>query len=76
MNLVEVYTGEHCNQCDATIRKLNKEGIPFVEVKLSQQPDALDFVRSLGYQQVPVVYRDQDTHWSGFRPDNIAALAA
>jgi len=32
-------------------------------------------VKSLGYMQAPVVVTD-DGHWSGFRPDKIASLAA
>jgi glutaredoxin-like protein NrdH len=32
-------------------------------------------VRGLGYLQAPVVVAG-DTHWSGFRPDQISALAA
>jgi glutaredoxin-like protein NrdH len=32
-------------------------------------------VRGLGYLQAPVVVAG-DTHWSGFRPDQISAVAA
>ena len=41
---------------------------------ISQDADALERLKSLGYMQAPVVVTDQD-HWSGFRPDKIEELA-
>ncbi len=41
---------------------------------LTQDQQALNHVKSLGYQQVPVIIAGDD-HWSGFRPDKIGALA-
>lgn len=42
---------------------------------MSQDADALERVKALGYLQAPVVITDED-HWSGFRPDKIDELAA
>jgi glutaredoxin-like protein NrdH len=70
---VTVYTKPACVQCNATYRALDKKGIAYQSVDLSQDPAALERVRSLGYMQAPVVVTDQD-HWSGFRPDKIAGL--
>jgi glutaredoxin-like protein NrdH len=53
---------------------LTKNGTPFEVVDLSQDSDAMDMVRELGYAAAPVVIYG-DTHWSGFRPDMIASLA-
>ena len=36
--------------------------------------EARDYVMSLGYSSAPVVVSGE-THWSGFRPDSIKALA-
>ena len=72
---ITVYSKPACVQCDATYRALDKRGLDYTVVDISQDPEALDMVRSLGYMQAPVVVAD-DTHWSGFRPDQIAALAA
>ena len=72
---ITVYSKPACVQCDATYRALDKRGIDYTVVDISQDAEALDMVRSLGYMQAPVVVAD-DTHWSGFRPDQIAALAA
>ncbi len=71
---VTVYTKPACVQCNATYRALDKKGITYQSVDISTDPAALEHVLSLGYQQAPVVITDAD-HWSGFRPDKIAALA-
>ncbi|MBT1003864.1 glutaredoxin-like protein NrdH [Paenarthrobacter sp. DKR-5] len=71
---VTVYTKPACVQCNATYRALDKKGITYQSVDISQDPQALEHVRSLGYMQAPVVITDSE-HWSGFRPDKIAQLA-
>jgi len=42
---------------------------------VTEDPAALEQVKSLGYLQAPVVITDED-HWSGFRPDKIDELAS
>ncbi len=74
-NPVTVYSKPACVQCDATYRALDKHGIAYDVVDLTQDPTALELVRSLGYLQAPVVIAG-NTHWSGFRPDQITALTA
>lgn len=71
---VTVYTKPACVQCNATYRALDKKGITYQSVDLSQDPEALERVQALGYLQAPVVVTEQD-HWSGFRPDKIDELA-
>ncbi|VBA34482.1 Glutaredoxin-like protein NrdH [Mycobacterium pseudokansasii] len=68
-----LYTKPNCVQCDATKRALAKSGIPHELVDITVEPDARDYVLSLGYLQAPVVIAG-DQHWSGFRPDRIKAL--
>ena len=72
---ITVYSKPSCVQCDATKRALNKTGIPYDVVDITQDARALDHVKSLGYAQAPVVVTGQD-HWSGFRPDKVKELAA
>lgn len=71
---VTVYTKPSCVQCNATYRALDKKGIEYNKVDISQDAAALERVRNLGYMQAPVVITDND-HWSGFRPDKIETLA-
>ncbi|GAB3844948.1 glutaredoxin-like protein NrdH [Nesterenkonia populi] len=71
---VTVYTKPACVQCNATYRALDKNGVVYQTVDISQDAEALERVRALGYMQAPVVITDAD-HWSGFRPDKISELA-
>ena len=71
---ITVYTKPACVQCNATYKALDKVGVDYSIVDISQNDDARDFVMALGYLQAPVVVAGED-HWSGFRPDRIKALA-
>ncbi|MFI2562605.1 glutaredoxin-like protein NrdH [Paenarthrobacter sp. NPDC089989] len=71
---VTVYTKPACVQCNATYRALDKKGIAYQSVDISQDAEALERLKALGYLQAPVVVTEQD-HWSGFRPDKIEELA-
>jgi len=70
---ITVYTKPACVQCTATYRALDKAGIEYDVVDISENPEARDYVMALGYLQAPVVVAGDD-HWSGFRPDRIKAL--
>ena len=72
---VTVYSKPACVQCSASYRALDSKGIDYKIVDMSQDVDALERVKALGYLQAPVVITDED-HWSGFRPDKIDELAA
>ncbi|WP_255450520.1 glutaredoxin domain-containing protein [Skermania sp. ID1734] len=61
--------------CKATFRALDRRGIAYAVVDLSEDADARGYVRALGYLQAPVVVTDTDA-WSGHRPERLAALAA
>lgn len=87
---ITVYSKPRCPQCDATKRLLNKMSAPYAKADVTEDDVAHSFVKSLGYQQVPVVVvRDRHAdagedgrgdniveHWSGFRPDRIKRAAA
>ena len=72
---ITVYSKPNCVQCDATYRALNKYGLEYEVIDITQDEEALQTVKALGYQQAPVVFANGD-HWSGFRPDKVKALAA
>ncbi|GLE59059.1 glutaredoxin-like protein NrdH [Mycobacteroides chelonae] len=73
-NTVVVYTKPQCVQCNATYKALDKAGIDYQVIDITEVPEARDHVLSLGYLQAPVVVAG-DEHWSGFRPDRIKTLA-
>lgn len=70
-----VYTKDNCVQCDMTKRLMDKVGIEYDIVNISQNPEALDKLIELGYRAAPVVITENDS-WAGFNPDKIADLAA
>jgi len=72
---VTVYTLPSCVQCDSTKRMLQRNQIEYSEIDMSQDPVALEMVKTLGYTAAPVVVSGQE-HWSGFRMDKIQAISA
>lgn len=72
---ITIFTKPHCVQCNATCRALDKQGIAYQLIDLTEDEAALQQVRALGYREVPVVMTGDD-HWSGFRPDKISTLHA
>lgn len=72
---ITVYTKPACVQCNATYKALDKAGLDYEVVDITEEPEARDYVMALGYLQAPVVVVDGE-HWSGFRPDRIKALGA
>jgi Glutaredoxin-like protein NrdH len=72
---VTVYTLPSCVQCDSTKRMLKSIDVDYQEVDMSQDPVALEMVKTLGYTAAPVVVSGED-HWSGFRMEKIQALSA
>jgi glutaredoxin-like protein NrdH len=69
-----LYTKPDCRQCDMTKMLLDREDIHYTAVDVTEDPDALDFIKALGYMAAPVVYTSTETgdvHWSGFQPTKI-----
>jgi glutaredoxin-like protein NrdH len=78
---ITVYTKPNCDQCDATKRRLDKHGLQYRIVDITEDDTARHFVASeLGYLQAPVVVVDRSDgdreDWSGFRIGRLDALAA
>ncbi|MGX7697770.1 glutaredoxin-like protein NrdH [Gordonia polyisoprenivorans] len=72
---ITVYTKPACVQCNATYKALDKQGLDYQIVDITQDDAARDHIMALGYLQAPVVIVDDTEHWSGFRPDRVKALA-
>lgn len=76
---VTVYSTPGCVQCTATYRAFDKQGTDYVVVDLADEANAAArewITEDLQYSQAPVVVVNEDLHWSGYRPDRIAALRA
>lgn len=72
MSQITVYTKPACVQCNATFKALDKRGIEYQKIDVTENPEAREYVMSLGYLGAPVVYVSPTVHWSGFRPDRLA----
>ena len=74
MNEVIVYSKPNCMQCEFTKRWLHENGIPYTTYDVTKDELSLDYIKRLGYQNLPVVYVDKKRHWFGFRPDLMEEL--
>lgn len=72
---IDLYTAPGCSACYATKRWLTLEGLEFNEIDVSQDDEAQQHCRALGYAELPVVVA-LDAHWSGFRYDKLKELKA
>lgn len=70
---VTVYSKPSCVQCNATYRALDSKGVEYRVIDMSEDAEALEKVKALGYLQAPVVVVG-DRHWSGFNPFEIDQL--
>ena len=73
--MTTVYTKPACVQCDMTKRYMDKNGISYNTVDITQDPAALDMIMGMGFSSAPVVITENDS-WAGFQPDKLSLLAA
>lgn len=69
-----------CFQCSKTKDLFAAQGVPFLEVDITADAAAFEYVTAgLGYTQAPVVLLIAGplvTHWSGLNPSKIAEAIA
>ena len=73
--MTTVYTKPACVQCDMTKRYLDKAGIAYDTVDITEDPAALELILGMGFQAAPVVISDAG-NWAGFQPEKLNLLAA
>lgn len=71
--MVLIYTKEDCIQCDATKEALKDAGHEYKEIKLEEDPDALEHFKRNGHKSAPIVVTKSEA-WAGFQPDRIAQI--
>lgn len=72
--MITIYSKPSCVQCTATAREMDKKGIKYDYIDITEDTQAFEKVTNMGYRQAPVVIAGDD-HWAGFRPDKINGLA-
>lgn len=76
MPAIAVYSKPKCVQCSQTYRQLDRLGLEYTLVDITEDPTAYEYVtKTLGYSQAPVVVTEDD-HWSGYNPDKLKALVS
>lgn len=73
--MTTVYTKPACVQCDMTKRYLDKAGVEYTTVDITQDPGALEMIMGMGFTSAPVVVSSSGS-WAGFQPDKLNLLAA
>lgn len=73
--MTTVYVKPSCVQCDMTKRYMDKNGISYDTIDITQDQEALDMILDMGFSSAPVVISDKGS-WAGFQPDKINLLAA
>ena len=75
---ITVYTIPACIQCEFTKKVLDKSGVPYSVVDLTDNPRSREELADLGHKTAPVVVvTDPDSgaiaRWAGFQPDRLNA---
>jgi glutaredoxin-like protein NrdH len=76
MKTITVYTQNGCQPCKATKRWLDKRGVTYTTIDVTESPADLEAIKALGYNSVPVVVVSNgdpltDLHWSGLVVANL-----
>jgi len=72
---VVIYTTPNCSQCMMTAKQMDKLGIIYDKVDLTQHPDLVERFKEMGHMAAPIVVTDRKI-WSGFRLEKIKSLAS
>ena len=71
MSKVKVYTTIDCPQCMMTKKYMDALDIEYETIDTTDNEKAREYVKSLGFQTLPVVVVESGEGWFGFRPENI-----
>ena len=71
---VIVYTKKKCPQCIMTKQYMDALDIEYETIDVTDNEEARAYVKSLGFQTLPVVVAESGEAWFGFRPENIDLL--
>ncbi len=53
---------------------LEGEGLEFQAINIEEDNNALEYIKSMGFQAAPVIVAEGVTPFSGFRPDKLLNL--
>lgn len=72
---ITIYTMPKCEACERTKIWLDEYDLGFNEVDITEDEEAMELVKSRGYNQAPVVsINNFEDSWSGFNPEKLNSL--
>ena len=74
MSKVKVYTKKNCPQCMMTKQYMDALSIEYETIDTTEDEEARQHIKQLGFQSLPVVEAEGFKAWFGFRPENIDLL--
>lgn len=79
MKKIKIYSKQDCPMCKMTKKVLDKDGVDYEVVDLSESNDEtqkhLTYLKEeLGYSSLPVIVLADNTHFNGFQPAKLKGL--
>lgn len=72
---ITLYTMPKCDACERTKMWLDEQNIGYNEIDITENDEAMELVKSHGYNQAPVVSINHfEDSWSGFNKDKLFSL--
>ena len=74
---ITIYTKRNCTACEATKKAMDRAGLDYEAIDVSDSAGRQQTLRECGFSQMPVVQVTDDEDyqfWEGFRPDLIKQL--
>ena len=73
MKMIKIYSKPNCMACSFTKKYLTDKGIPFEEINVFEDDEALAMLRDKGFSQMPVVSIGGEFH-TGFQPNILSKV--
>lgn len=71
--MIKVYSKPNCVRCEMAKRYLEDKGVPFTEVDVIEDAEALQILIDEGCSELPVVDINGERH-TGFHPEILAKV--
>lgn len=71
-----LYSKPGCGQCIGVKAALDRQKVEYDVRDVTIDEAALNRVKALGYQALPVIETPTGEHWQGFRPDKLSGVIA
>ncbi|HHF7033334.1 redoxin NrdH [Streptococcus mutans] len=73
MAKITVFSKNNCMQCKMTKKFLEQHNADFEEINIDEQPEKIEYVKSLGFTAAPVIEAG-DLVFSGFQPTKLKTI--